>query len=102
MALRSINPATGKIIKEYVAITHDQLKEKLDTAEQAFASWKTSSFATRKKLLLAVAKKLRANKNEYATLITTEMGKRIAESHAEVEKCAWVCEYFAEHSEKML
>lgn len=100
--IRSINPATGMLIKEYTAISNDQLQEKITIAETAFTSWKTSSFEIRKKLLTAVGALLRNNKDEYATLITTEMGKRIAESTAEVEKCAWVCEYFAEHAEALL
>src|SRR5690606_20902852 len=79
-----------------------QINEAIDRADERYRSWKKVSFPERKKLMLKAARELRKNKEEYATAITEEMGKPITQSLAEVEKCAWVCEYYAAHAEKQL
>ena len=69
---------------------------------KAYAHWSVQGFAYRAGILNNTAAILRRDKDELATLITNEMGKVIAEAKAEVEKCAWVCEYYAEHAESFL
>ena len=98
----STNPATGLVYKEFDALSEQQISQKLDLAWSEFHTWKSSSFDQRKKLFLKIAKNLRKNKDTYAKVITLEMGKRIAEAVAEVEKCAWLCEYYAENAQNML
>lgn len=98
----SINPATGKILKEYRALSNKELIAKIDTAAEGFHKWKSSPFSDRKRLLLKVATILRRNKESYGRIITQEMGKRIAEAVGEVDKCAWVCEYYAKHAKGIL
>jgi len=98
----SINPATGKVLKEHRVLSNKELIAKIDTAAEEFHTWKLSLFNDRKRLLLNVATILRRNKENYGRIITQEMGKRIAEAVDEVDKCAWVCEYYAKHAEGML
>lgn len=98
----SINPATGKVLKEYRTLSNKELIAKIDTATEGFNTWKSSPFSDRKRLLLEVATILRRNKESYGRIITQEMGKRIAEAVGEVDKCAWVCEYYAKHAEGIL
>lgn len=102
MSIQTINPATGNLIKTFTPFTQSVIEEKLQLASHAFYKWKKSSFATRKKLMIAVAQNLQQNKAKYAELITIEMGKPIAQSETEIEKCAWVCRYFAENAERFL
>ncbi|RNL87219.1 NAD-dependent succinate-semialdehyde dehydrogenase [Sinomicrobium pectinilyticum] len=100
--LRSINPYTQKEIYHTEEFTSAQVEEAINKADHTFGSWKTLSFSERSKLMLAAARELKKNKKEYAETITAEMGKPIRQSVAEVEKCAWVCEYYAEKAEKHL
>lgn len=102
MFITSTNPATGETLKKYTLLTTTEVSEKLDQAELAFKKWRDSSFASRQAVLLKVAALLREKKSEYAKIMSLEMGKRIAEGIAEVEKCAWVCEHYANQAEKML
>jgi succinate-semialdehyde dehydrogenase/glutarate-semialdehyde dehydrogenase len=74
----------------------------LDLTNSAFEEWKDTSFDHRSRLMMKAADVLRKNEEEYSKLMTLEMGKPIAQSRAEVDKCAWVCEYYAENAEKFL
>ncbi|NOX17869.1 MAG: NAD-dependent succinate-semialdehyde dehydrogenase, partial [Chlorobi bacterium] len=67
-----------------------------------FLEWRRTTFAERSKLMFNAAKVLRDNVKKYGEIMTLEMGKPIKQSYAEVEKCAWVCEYYAENAEKIL
>ncbi len=98
----SINPYTGEKISSYQTHTKPEIQEILKKADKRFYSWRETPFAERKKLMLAAASELKSNKEEYAKEMTLEMGKPIKQAIAEVEKCAWVCEYYAEHAEKQL
>jgi len=100
--MKSINPTNNEIIKEYPDHTEDQISDIIKNVDEAFSSWKNTSFAERSKLMHNAAEELRTNINEYAELMTSEMGKIIKESRAEVDKCAWVCDYFAENAETFL
>ena len=100
--MQSINPATGQIIETYQTINQEQLFEKVELSQQAFRQWKRSTFEERSKAVLEAARILRANSEEYAKLMVDEMGKPIAQGRSEIEKCAWVCEYYAQQGPEFL
>jgi len=100
--INSINPANDELINSYHEMSFGKINEILVSADNAFQSWKQTSFNSRSKLMMNAAKVLRDNKDKYSVLMTHEMGKPIAQSRSEVEKCAWVCEYYAENAEKFL
>jgi len=99
---QTINPYNNEVLETYQSITPDELKAKLNHAEEAFKSWKKTSFKERAALMMKVADLLKDNTEEYAKMITLEMGKPITEARGEVKKCAWVCEYYAENAEHFL
>lgn len=98
----SKNPYTGEELKTFEEMSPEAVDQALSSAEAAFAKWRKTGFPERAKLLQKAAGELRKNKQEYAETITKEMGKPITQSLAEVEKCAWVCEYYAENGEDQL
>lgn len=100
--IKSINPFTGQVLKEYESYSEGKLKEVLAHSEKAFKVWKGYSFEKRGSLFNKIAGKLREKKELLSTLMTSEMGKPIKEAEAEVEKCVWVCEYYAENAEFFL
>lgn len=100
--MKSINPVTEQIIKEYTTISEIEVEKKLATAQAAFMSWKKTSFKERKKLFEKLVKYLLEHKQKFAEIITSEMGKPITAALAEIEKCALVCNYYAENAEKFL
>ena len=100
--INSINPSTGKVMASFNEFGPDQIEQALAGAAQAQAKWKTVPIAERVKLLTKIAAGLRANKQRYATLITAEMGKPILEAEAEIEKCAWNCDFYAEKAAAFL
>ncbi len=102
MKFKSINPYNGKELKTYSEHTLSELDATLSQSEKAFASWRDTPLSRRCQLIAKAANELRKNKNEYAEMMTLEMGKPITESRAEVEKCAWVCDYYAENAEGFL
>ena len=97
-----VNPATGGHIRTYDEHDMDDVEEALDRSEQAFNDWKTCSLRDREQLLANAADVLRENKREYAETMTQEMGKPISQAVGEVEKCAWVCDHYAEHASAYL
>ncbi len=102
MILKSINPYTNLVIEEFEEFSDSKIERFLNMSDKAWKQWKSSGFNTRRSLIVKVSKILKANKTVYAAAITSEMGKPISESIAEIEKCAWVCEYYAENAEKFL
>ncbi len=100
--MKSINPATEEVIREYPEHDPGEAQRRLTQAEQAFHQWRRTPFSHRSDLLKQTAENLRRDIDEHARLMTAEMGKPIAESEAEVQKCAWVCDYFAENAERFL
>ena len=100
--MKSTNPATGELIAEYTAYSKEQVEEIIEVNYFAGLKWRKTSFEERTKCLRAAAQVLRQRKNHYAGLMTQEMGKITSEAMAEVEKCAWVCDYYAEHAEEFL
>jgi len=102
MSIQTINPTTGEVLETFEPYNQRQINEALDQAHQAFLQWRATSFAERAKHLHSVASDLRDHKTELARLAVLEMGKSITEAEAEVEKCAWNCDFFAEHAERFL
>ena len=102
MAIESVNPATGERIKTFDAISLKDAKKEVKKAHKAFLKWRMTSFSERKQLMLKAAEILKANKEQYAKLMTEEMGKPVREATSEVEKCAWACEFYAENAERFL
>src|SRR5439155_184808 len=100
--VESINPATEEVIATCEQFTPAQVEQALVEADAAFRQWREQSFAERSRAMRRAAELLRKRKERYAGLITAEMGKPITQAEAEVEKCAWVCEYFADHAERFL
>ena len=98
MTLKVINPYNNKLVKEYGEMTSEEVKNILQEVENEFQKWKQTSFEHRKNLMHKAADILRKNKDKYAKIMTIEMGKPITEGRAEVEKCAWVCDYYAEEA----
>jgi succinate-semialdehyde dehydrogenase/glutarate-semialdehyde dehydrogenase len=102
MSVESINPTTGEILKEYDEMTPEEIAATIEKADRAFASWRKTSFDERARQMRAAGRILREKTDEYARLMADEMGKPLAEGRAEAEKCAWVCEYYAESAEQFL
>ena len=102
MIFTSINPYTGEQFAEYPAHSGAQVEARLHTADQAFTDWSRRSFSERADCFRRLADVLRRKQDELALLMTNEMGKTLAESRAEIEKCAVQCLYYADHAEAML
>lgn len=98
----SVNPATGQILRSYAEISPAELERRLASAVSAQRSWKKTGIAERAALLLRIAGVLRDGVVRWAPLITLEMGKPIGEAEAEILKCAWCCEFYAEKAEEFL
>jgi succinate-semialdehyde dehydrogenase/glutarate-semialdehyde dehydrogenase len=102
MALKSINPANGAIIDEYDAVTDEGIDTILALAAERFISYRRTSFNERATWMRRAAELLRERVVDYSVLMTSEMGKPIGAARNEVEKCAWVCEYYADSAEGFL
>lgn len=102
MNFQSINPHNNEVVGTFDALSDDALIAKLELADTAYKSWRTVDLASRAKLMNRAAEVLRENVEEYARMITLEMGKPISESRGEINKCAWVCEYYAENAADFL
>ena len=100
--MKSINPYNNHLIAEYPEHTPAEVGAIIDQVHHAWLEWKETSFEHRTSCFRKTAQILRSRKDEFAALITSEMGKIIRESHAEIEKCAFACEFYAEHAEEML
>ena len=91
-----------EVIQELQEHSPQDIDRALERAHQQFKAWRASSFGQRASVLQAAARVLRADKARWAGLITAEMGKPIVEAEAEIEKCAWNCDFYAEHGPKFL
>lgn len=100
--LISKNPYTGENLNYFEEMEKPQIDQVLNSATTAFEKWKNTSFEERASLMKKAGEELRNNKNEYATAITREMGKPITQALAEIEKCAWVCDYYAINAKRQL
>tara|TARA_R110001592_G_scaffold6425_6_gene34593 strand:+ start:376 stop:1731 length:1356 start_codon:yes stop_codon:yes gene_type:complete len=102
MEFKSINPFNNKEVGSYTGLTSEELDQKLKMAETAFQPWRDTPLEKRIALMKKAGEVLRANVEVYAEMITLEMGKPINESRTEVNKCAWVCDYYADNAEAFL
>lgn len=100
--MKSINPFNEETIRVYPEHTIEECEEIIQLTFEAWKLWKNESFEKRAILMKQAASILRNNKQKYALLMTQEMGKLIGEAVAEVEKSAWVCDYYAENAEMFL
>lgn len=99
---QTINPATGEVIDTYELATDEQALATLRASHEAFLDWRKTSFEERAGILREIAKRLRANKDDYAALMTREMGKPIAQGGGEIELCAAICEFTADNGPQEL
>ena len=102
MTLKSVNPATGNTLQTFVEMTEDEVNAIVESVHGAFNGWRKTSFSFRAERMKEVAHLLREGKEDFGTLMTEEMGKPYKQSIAEAEKCAWVCEYYADNAENYL
>ncbi|AUS04547.1 NAD-dependent succinate-semialdehyde dehydrogenase [Pseudotamlana carrageenivorans] len=96
------NPYTNKKIKSYDYFSEQTIADILKQADDRFHQWKTVKLSKKARLLNKVADHLWEHRNKYAKLITTEMGKPITESQAEIEKCILLCAFYAKNAENLL
>lgn len=102
MTNKSINPYNGEVVGVYESLTDEQIHSKLNRSGEAFQSWRKVPIEKRAELMKAAASTLREGADRYAEMITMEMGKPLDEAKSEIEKCAWVCEYYAENTADFL
>ncbi len=102
MALKSINPFTGETIGEFKSLSDEEINKKILQSAEVFGEWKRTTVAQRKQLMLKAAGELKKNVETLSETISREMGKPIQESKAEIKKCAWVCEHYANEAEMLL
>jgi acyl-CoA reductase-like NAD-dependent aldehyde dehydrogenase len=101
-AIETRNPATGALLQSYAVHSASDVDVRLSTAQTAFSRWRKTSFSDRADAMRRIAAYLRREKARIATTMTTEMGKPIVEAEAEVEKCAWCCDYYSENAQRHL
>ena len=101
-SLQSVDPSTGKPGRAYDGHTRDEALGFVRGAREAFPAWRRTSFKERGRLMKEAAVVLRRRQEEFAALMTAEMGKPIKDGRAEVEKCAFNCDHFADHAEAYL
>ena len=102
MSIQTVNPATGEALEIYEETSPSELEQILARAHAVFPEWRTVPFADRAHRMRKAAELLRMRQTQYARTMTLEMGKPIVQAEAEVEKCASVCDYYAEHAESFL
>ncbi len=102
MIIQTINPATEEIINTYSLFDITKINNLIDAAHDSYKSWQKESINTRKTLMLNLIKLLKQRKGQYVQIMSAEMGKPIHEGVAEIDKCIYVCEYFASNAEDFL
>ncbi|MGH8002501.1 MAG: NAD-dependent succinate-semialdehyde dehydrogenase [Brasilonema sp.] len=102
MAIATINPATGELLKTFEPLNDTEIAQKLDLAQQAFEKYHKTPFQERSVWMQKAADILEQEKADFAKIMTLEMGKPFKAAIAEVEKCALVCRYYAEHAAEFL
>jgi succinate-semialdehyde dehydrogenase / glutarate-semialdehyde dehydrogenase len=100
--IQTVNPATGEPGKSYEETSLDEAHTAASAAHTAFVKWRRTSFAERGAIIHKAADILRSRKDEFARLMTEEMGKTVTDGRAEVEKCAFHCDWFADHAQEYL
>src|SRR5919109_4663416 len=102
MVMQSINPTTEEVVESFQEFSPAQIDQALQQAFDAQRTWRQTSFGERAARLQATARVLRSQKQRWAELLTAEMGKPIVEAEAEIEKCAWNCDFFAASAAQFL
>jgi succinate-semialdehyde dehydrogenase/glutarate-semialdehyde dehydrogenase len=100
--IQSINPFTGEVMREFELLTDQKINEEIALSRRAFSAWRDVPASGRASCVKKLADHLRAEKRTYAEHMTKEMGKPIRESLGEIEKCAWLCDYYSENAPKFL
>ncbi len=100
--IKSINPATGEEFKTYNEHTPAEIEKIISASNHDFLFWQKTDFKSRAVKMKKAAEVIRSKKDRWAEIMTLEMGKPINQSKGEVDKCAWVCDYFADNAEKFL
>ena len=99
---KTINPANEDILAKYQYYSTDHIRAAINDCDRAWQDWKVQSFSSRSSLLMNLSNLLLTKKKELAEEITNEMGKPFTQSIAEIEKCSWVCEFYAVNGEGFL
>ena len=102
MAIATVNPATGQVLKTFEQLSDSQLETKIERAARTFLEFRQLSFAQRGRMMLKAGEILENEKDGFGRTMTTEMGKPFRAAVQEAAKCAWVCRYYAEHAERFL
>ncbi len=102
MTFQSVNPATGEVLETFGETAPDALTGILERADVASRDWRRRPVTERAERLRAAGRVLRERKEAYARTMALEMGKPLAQGAGEAEKCAWVCDYYAEHGPALL
>jgi succinate-semialdehyde dehydrogenase / glutarate-semialdehyde dehydrogenase len=102
MAIATINPATGELLKRFEPLSDAQLEDKISRAQETFTEFRKLTFTERGKMMMKAADILEAQRQELARLMTLEMGKTLRSAVDEAVKCAWACRFYAENAERFL
>jgi succinate-semialdehyde dehydrogenase / glutarate-semialdehyde dehydrogenase len=102
MAIATVNPATGQVLKTFEPLSDSQLETKIERSARTFLEFRKLSFARRGEMMLKAGEILENEKDAFGRTMTTEMGKPFRAAVQEAAKCAWVCRYYAEHAERFL
>ncbi len=101
-SIKSINPASEAVENEFPDWTMEEITPVIDAADAAFLNWQQLDFTERAEFFLSMAQILRQRKADYAQLMANEMGKPVSQGEAEIDKCAWVCEHYAQQTASYL
>jgi succinate-semialdehyde dehydrogenase/glutarate-semialdehyde dehydrogenase len=102
MAIASINPATGQLLKTFEPLSDSQIDQRLERAAAAFYKYRKVPFRERARMMTRAAEILESEKETLARIMTLEMGKPVRAAVEEAVKCAWACRYYAENGERFL
>ena len=100
--MKSVNPATGEVVNSVEQYSKKGVVKIINSVDKTWQHWKNTSFTHRSQLMQNLASLLKSNRDGLARVISLEMGKVFKEAQAEVEKCAWVCDYYAVNAEGFL
>ncbi|MDG1159739.1 MAG: aldehyde dehydrogenase family protein [Flavobacteriales bacterium] len=96
--LKSINPWNKQLVFEINESSEKEVEQSLMALDKSFQQWKSTPVITRCAYIMAVAAKLKRGRDDYARMMSREMGKPLAQAKAEIDKCAWLCEHHAKHA----
>lgn len=102
MTFRSVNPTNDEVIANYESMSSDEMRTAIDDSFDAWQDWRRLPFSERAGFMRQAAAVLRDHKDEFAYLITDEMGKPVHQAQGEIDKCAWACEFYADNAERFL